>query len=68
MLGVDDVRWVAPVACGDTIGCEIEIVEARPSRSPDRGVVVMQHRVVNQEGVVVLTYSSARLVATRSQN
>jgi acyl dehydratase len=66
MLGVDDVRWVAPVACGDTIGCEIE--KARPSRSPDRGVVVMQHRVVNQEGVVVLTYSSARLVATRSQN
>lgn len=67
MLGVDDVKWLAPVACGDTIRCEIEVVEARPSRSPERGVVVMQHRVLNQDGVVVLTYTSARLIATRAQ-
>jgi acyl dehydratase len=65
MLGVTDVKWVAPVACGDTIRCEIEVVEARPSRSPERGIVVLQHRVLNQDGVEVLTYSSARLIATR---
>jgi acyl dehydratase len=64
MLGVTDVKWVAPVACGDTIRAEVEIVEARPSKDPARGVVVLAHRVRNQDDVVVLSYESARLIAT----
>src|SRR6266567_4737490 len=64
MLGVEDVKWLAPVVCGDTIRCEIEVVQARPSRDPARGVVVMQHRVVNQNDTVVLQYRSARLIAS----
>jgi acyl dehydratase len=66
MLGVTDIRWLAPVTVGDTIRCEVEVVEARPSRNPDRGVVVLQHRVCNQDDVVVLRYRSARLIRTRS--
>jgi acyl dehydratase len=64
MLGVTDVKWVAPVACGDTIRAEVEIVQARPSKDPARGVVVLAHRVRNQDDVVVLSYESARLIAT----
>jgi acyl dehydratase len=63
-LGVTDVKWMAPVTVGDTIRCEIEVVEARVSKNPDRGVVVMAHHVLNQEDVTVLSYRSARLVAT----
>ncbi len=63
-LGVTDVKWVAPVAVGDTIRCDIEVVEARVSKNPERGVVVMEHRVLNQDDVTVLSYRSARLVAT----
>lgn len=48
MLGVDELKWLAPVACGDTIRAEIEVLEARLSRDPARGVVVMAHRVRNQ--------------------
>jgi acyl dehydratase len=66
MLGVDEVKWLAPVACGDTIRCEIEVVKARPSKDPARGVVVMQHRVLNQDDMVVLQYRSARLIASSS--
>jgi acyl dehydratase len=65
MLGVTDVKWSAPVQCGDTIRAEIEVIEARVTKNPDRGVVVMRHRVFNQEDVPVLTYQSARLVRTR---
>lgn len=65
MLGVDDVRWNAPLVCGDTIHAEVEVMEARASRSPDRGVVVMRHRVLKQDGTEVLSYQSARLVQTR---
>jgi acyl dehydratase len=63
-LGVTDVKWMAPVTVGDTIRCEVEVVEARISKHPDRGVVVMEHRVLNQADVTVLSYRSARLLAT----
>lgn len=64
MLGVDEVKWPAPVACGDTIRAEVEVLEARLSRDPARGVVVLGHRVVNQQDTIVLHYRSARLIAT----
>ena len=64
MLGITDVKWVAPVACGDTIRAEVDVVEARPSKKPDRGVVVLKHRVLNQDDGLVLGYESARLIAT----
>jgi acyl dehydratase len=64
MLGVTDVQWVAPVACGDTIRAEVDVVEARLSKDPARGVVRLAHRVLNQDDVAVLGYHSARLIAT----
>ncbi len=66
MLGLTDLAWTAPVACGDTIRVEVEVVEARPSRNPDRGVV-MRHRVLNQDDLQVLEYRSARLIRTRAE-
>ena len=41
------------------------MVEARPTRHPDRGAVVMLHRVLNQDDATVLEYRSARLVTLR---
>jgi acyl dehydratase len=67
MLGLTDVKWTAPVVCGDTIRVELEIVEARPSRHHDRGLVVMRHRVLNQDDAAVLEYQSARLIRTRDE-
>jgi len=65
MLGLNDVQWPAPAQCGDTIRAEVEVVEARPTKNPERGLVVMQHSVLNQDGVTVLRYRSARLIRTR---
>lgn len=67
MLGVTDIEWTSPVCCGDTIRCEIEVTEARLSSNPARGVVVMEHRVINDRDVVVLRYKSARLIATAGE-
>lgn len=66
MLGVTDIKWRAPVQCGDTIRAEVDVVEARPSSKPGRGVVRLHHRVLNQEDVLVLEYDSARLIRSRS--
>jgi acyl dehydratase len=64
MLGLTDVQWKGPVVCGDTIRCDVEVLEARVSKNPDRGVVVLEHRVLNQDDAVVLSYRSARLIST----
>ncbi len=66
--GVDELRWTAPVRPGDTIYTEAEVVEKRPSGSkPDRGILRMGYRMVNQRGETVLTMSIVHVLAKRPQ-
>lgn len=45
--------FVGPIAIGDTIHAEIEVIEAKRSSSkPDRGVLTIQYTIVNQNGAV----------------
>ena len=55
-----------PVFAGDTIHVEVEVVEARVSRTrPDRGLVRTRNEVVKQDGTKVLTYTPLRMVKCR---
>ena len=55
-----------PVFAGDTIHVEVEVIEARMSRSrPDRGLVRTRNEVVKQDGTKVLTYTPLRMVKCR---
>jgi acyl dehydratase len=55
-----------PVFAGDTIHVEVEVIEARVSRSrPDRGLVRTRNEVVKQDGTKVLTYTPLRMVKRR---
>ncbi len=55
--GIDELRWLAPVRPGDTLHTEVEVLEVTPSRSkPDKGILRMQYRAINQHGDVVLSY------------
>jgi acyl dehydratase len=66
LLGIDEVRLAAPVFAGDTIHAEITVLEARPSQSrPGNGVIVLGHRVLNQDGVQVMAYRTSRLLESR---
>lgn len=65
LLGLNDVRWSAPVACGDTLTVQIRVSEARRSRKGGRGIVSTVHSVRKQDGTEVLSYSTARLIRTR---
>ena len=54
-LAYDKVVHPAPVFHGDTIYVETEVLEKKPSSSkPDRGVVRLLHRGLNQDGKVVV--------------
>jgi acyl dehydratase len=67
-LGLDNVRFIAPVFIGDTIRVESEIVEARPSKSrPGAGVLKFRNSVKNQRDEVVATYETALMVNTRAK-
>ena len=53
-LGMPETVFPNPVFHGDTIRVETEIVSVRESKSkPDRGIVEMEHRAFNQNGVLV---------------
>ena len=64
-LGLDELRLHAPVSPGDTVRVHVTVVEARPTREPDRGVVTAQHTVRNQEGTAVMSFRIARMVRRR---
>jgi acyl dehydratase len=64
--GIDELRWLLPVRPGDRLTVDVEVVEARVSRSkPDRGIVRTRIQVTNQSGAAVLRMLAANLILTR---
>ncbi len=64
--GVDELRWLKPVYPGDTLRVESEILEVRPSRSKSEiGSFRTSVRVLNQDDVPVLTFTSIVLMRRR---
>lgn len=60
-----EINWPAPTRPGDTLHVESEVVEITPSRSkPDRGIVTIVSRTINQRGEVVQLLK-AKLVVPR---
>jgi len=65
-LGYDKVVHPAPVFHGDTIYAETEVLETRPSaKKPDRGIVRLRHRGVNQHGTTVVEIERSVLFLAR---
>jgi acyl dehydratase len=53
-LGLEDVRFPAPLFVGDTVHVESEVLATRPSKSrPTNGILTMEHRGFNQHDVLV---------------
>ncbi len=63
-LGLE-LRALKPVYVGDTIHVLVVTAETRPTRKTDRGIVVTDHRVVNQRGEEVMQLRVTRLVRRR---
>jgi acyl dehydratase len=65
LLGMDRIRWTAPVKLGDTIHTTLTVKETRESSKPDRGIVTMAVAVLNQRGEPVCQAEWATLMARR---
>src|SRR6201982_1929297 len=65
-LATEELKHPAPVFHGDTLFCESEVLEVKPSQSkPDRGTVRVHTRVLNQDGVLVAEFKRLALVPRR---
>ena len=64
-LGVDELRWLAPVRPGDTIHLEGEVVEVTPSKTRPQGTVRVKRTALNQEGRAVYTFTPIGIVPRR---
>jgi acyl dehydratase len=64
--GVDELRWTVPLRPGDTLRLRTTIVETRASRSkPDRGIVITDAELINQDDGRPITFRAANLILRR---
>lgn len=59
-------KFVGAIKIGDTIHCEVEVLEAKQSKSkPDRGVLNIQYTILNQDNQVCQVGSMATMLYWR---
>jgi acyl dehydratase len=65
-VGIDALRWLAPVRPGDVLRVESEVLETRPSASrPDMGSVRHRNTVFNQQDEPVMRFEPIVLYRRR---
>ena len=64
---IDELRWPKPVHPGDEIRVEIEILEARLSKSkPGYGLIRYRSLTKNQDDAVVQSFIALAILRTRT--
>lgn len=67
-LSYENIKHHAPVFIGDTIRAETEIMSVRESHTkPDRGIVKVETRAFNQDGVQVLSLQRTILIPKKRE-
>ena len=65
--GVNEVRWLAPLRPGDDVTLEVEVLEARASRSrPETGIVTFKSTARNAAGEVLCEMTSPIIIGRRA--
>jgi acyl dehydratase len=65
--GVNEVRWLAPLRPGDDLTLDVEVAEARVSKSrPDSGIVTFKAVARNAAGQALCEMVSPIMVARRA--
>lgn len=66
-LGYDEVKMPKPVFIGDTLRFETVIADKRESKSrPNAGLVVFEHRAINQRDEIVCTCKRTALMQKKA--
>jgi acyl dehydratase len=65
-IGVDELRWLAPVRPDDMLHLEGEVIELTPSKTKPQGVVKVKWTAFNQRGEPVYTFTPIGIVPRRT--
>jgi acyl dehydratase len=66
-MGVDELKWPNAVRPGDDLCMEIEILEARTSKSrPGYGIIRIRNVTKNQRGEIVQSFCANAMLPARS--
>lgn len=65
-VGLDEMRFTAPVHHGDTLYAFTEVLASEPADRPDAGLVRFKHWGANQDGTVVFEGERTVLIKRRS--
>lgn len=60
-LGIE-LKVIKPVFIGETISVQIDVVDKRRTKKPDRGIVSFFHGVNNQDDAPVMAYTIRRMI------
>jgi acyl dehydratase len=65
--GVNELRWLAPLRPGDDLMLDVDVTEARVSRSrPETGIVTFKGMVRNAAGVALCEMVSPIMISRRA--
>lgn len=66
--GVNEVRWLVPLRPGDDLMLEVDVMEARISRSrPDTGIVTLKSTARNTKGQALCEMISPMIIGRRGR-
>jgi len=60
-----ELKIERPILAGDTLHVVVEVIAARTTSKPGRGIVTTRNEVVNQKGETVLVYTPTRMIKMR---
>ena len=66
-MGVDGLRWTAPVRPNDVVHLEGEVMSLTPSRTKPQGIALVKWTMYNQNGDEVYTFTPIAIVPRRPQ-
>ncbi len=61
-LGFDEFKFIVPLRPGDTMHCEVEVLDKRDTSDGKRGILSSLTRVINQRSEVVLEFKAKFLM------
>jgi acyl dehydratase len=64
-MGVDELRWMAPVRANDILHLEGEVIGLTPSRTKPQGIALVKWTAINQKGEAVYTFTPIAIVPRR---
>jgi acyl dehydratase len=66
--GVNEVRWLAPLRPGDALTLDVDVMEARVSRSrPDTGIVTFRSTARNAAGQALCEMTSPMIISRQAR-